>query len=143
MSKRSKQARDVAPRKAGKHPGRERLETDSTPLWSFQRLDVGGPWCWSKIESGDIADVLSKMGFFETMSWTELAGDGCHPIAINRLHKNAQTRLQEINQDDIEELYSFRLSGRQRLWGIKHGRVVTLLWWDPHHEVCPSPKKHT
>ena len=36
-----------------------------------------------------------------------------------------------------------RISGPGRVWGIREEHVLDLLWWDPRHEVCPSPKKHT
>jgi hypothetical protein len=81
------------------------------------------------------------MGEFEGMDWGELKQAGCHRVAVNHLHKDAIKRLQAIKQDDVEELYSFRFSGAERMWGIQDGRVIRLLWWDPLHQVCPSLKK--
>lgn len=75
------------------------------------------------------------------MDWVALRSNGCHEVKVEDLCSEARHRLEEIKQDDIEALYSFRLSGPQRVWGILEGHVVKLLWWDPKHEVCPSPKQ--
>ena len=88
-------------------------------------------------------DVLRKLGSFEGMTWVELRQAGCHEIAVNDLIKTAQDRLQEIRQDDLDTLFSLRISGKVRVWAIKNGNVLRLLWLDLEHEVCPSIKKHT
>jgi len=40
-------------------------------------------------------------------------------------------------------MYAIRLSGKKRVWGIREGRLFSLVWWDPEHTVGPSEKKHT
>ena len=83
------------------------------------------------------------MGYLEKMTWTDLRNHGCHLVSIEDLCKTAQTRLIDINQDDKDELYSIRLSGKVRVWGVKESNVIRLLWWDPEHEICPSLLKNT
>ena len=78
------------------------------------------------------------------MTWQEiLESRQHHPIEINRLCPAAQRRLAEISQDDIDDLISLRLGGRERIWGIRDGATLKLLWWDPDHQVCPATLKHT
>jgi hypothetical protein len=50
----------------------------------------------------------------------------------------AQRRLVAIAQDDIDDLFSLHLGGKPRVWGVRDGSVLRLLWWDPEHEICPS-----
>lgn len=88
-------------------------------------------------------DVLTKLGQFERMTWTELQQLGCHTVEVDDLTKTAQRRLLEIGQDDVPSLYSLRFTGKTRIWAIKDGNVLKLLWADPNHEICPSFKKHT
>ena len=115
-----------------------------SPVWSFQRLDIGGPWCISNINDANyFVEVLKKLGEFEKMNWSDLGSGGSHLIAISKLAKRAQERLIEIKQEDIDDLFSFRLKGKERMWGIMDNGVIRLLWWDPNHEVCLSHKKHT
>jgi hypothetical protein len=55
----------------------------------------------------------------------------------------AQRRLTEIDRDEQAQLFSIRIAAKKRIWGIRDIVILRLLWWDPNHEVCPSPKKHT
>ena len=55
----------------------------------------------------------------------------------------AKGRLSELQRDDIEELYSWHISSKGRLWCAEYDGMMCVLWWDPEHEVYPVPKKHT
>ena len=61
-----------------------------------------------------------------------------HFISIDKLCKDAQKRLEELHLDDVEELYSLRLTGTKRLFGIRVGASLEILWYDPDHSICPS-----
>jgi hypothetical protein len=128
----------------GKVP-RERAdqETDTKPVWRLGRLDFDGPWCPKKMVEAPLLEVVQKLGQIETMSWVQIDSAGSHFIGVHKIIKDAKTRLVELKMDDLEELYSLRLTGIQRLWGIRERNVFRALWWDPGHEICPSVKKHT
>ncbi len=66
-----------------------------------------------------------------------------HTVLVSRLSPEAQKRLREIKQDDLDELTSLRLSGRERVWGIRESGIFHLLWWDPEHRVFPTTRQHT
>lgn len=75
------------------------------------------------------------------MTWAEISqvagdrrrGNNHHHIGVEDLTREAQKRLSEINQDDVDGIFSFRLAGRKRIYGIREGRVLKLLWYDPFH----------
>ena len=113
------------------------------PLWAFRIVDLGGPWCWSALGGDALRDVLQRMKELESMTWQSIADTGSHFIDLPRLSKPARDRLMVIQQDDVDQLYSLRVTGRRRIFGIRDGGVLRILWWDPEHEVCPAPKKHT
>lgn len=77
------------------------------------------------------------------MHWQDISGREHHAIEVDRLSREAQARLEQIGQDDVDEMFSFHFSGKQRIIGIRDMNVVRLLWWDPEHQVCLSHKKHT
>jgi hypothetical protein len=90
--------------------------------------------------------IHGKLAQFETMTWAEInhPNTGCHPIKIKDLCSEAQKRLTELKVIRFEEeLFSLRLSGKERLWGIRERHFFKILWWDPRHEVYPVSKKHT
>ena len=68
--------------------------------------------------------------------------DRNHHVSVSVLSDRARKRLKDLNLEDMEELFSLRLSGKERIWGILTQGVLEVLWWDPAHEVCPSSKKH-
>lgn len=122
------------------------------PSWCFAICDFEHDK-WGLCEGrcvADIKDVLSKLKSIESRTWADILSDGKgrgkgsknHPIEITQLTKEAQSRLREINIYH-EELYSVRLQGAERIWGVVQSGVFSLLWHDPDHEICPSLKKHT
>ena len=112
------------------------------PFWRFSTVDKGGPFAWPKSENTELA-IIQKLHEFDSMRWPEIEGADHHSIPANKLSKEAQTRLAEIGQDDVEAIFSFHFGGKQRIIGIRQLGVIKLLWWDPQHLVCPSPLKHT
>ncbi len=113
------------------------------PLWAFRIVDLGGPWCWSALGGPELRTVLQRLKEFESMTWQAIADTGSHSIDVDRLAKPARARLVEIQQDDVDQVYSLRCTGRRRIFGIREGGVLRILWWDSEHEVCPAPLKHT
>ncbi len=121
----------------------ERLEV--APIsWHIRIADKKGPWGWSNVKEATFwSHIYPKLVAFETMTWGEIWGRNNHSVPKARIIREAQKRLASINQDDIDELVSLRLTGRKRIWGIKDGNVLKILWWDPEHQVCPSLLKFT
>lgn len=76
------------------------------------------------------------------MKWSELPKKHHHSVPISQLHTDAQKRLEELKYDD-STLFSFKLQNKQRLWVIRVRDEAYLLWWDPKHEICKSPKRNT
>ena len=75
------------------------------------------------------------------MTWGEIIqqaggrrhGNNHHLVEVATLTRKARRRLEEIRQDDIDEIFSFRLTARTRVYGLTEGRVFKLLWYDPFH----------
>jgi hypothetical protein len=62
-------------------------------------------------------------------------------IPVDSLCSEAQARLRDLQLDDSDELFRFRLGNMERLWGVltpDNPRVFYPIWWDPDHKVCPS-----
>ena len=124
-------------------PTRESI-IDKKLEFSFQCVDLGGPWCFGKkTDAAAVKMLFDKFRSFETMTWAQVESAGSHFIAVNDITTEAQNRLGEIFQDDTDSVFSLHLTGRARVFGLRFSSVLRLLWWDPNHEVCPSYKKHT
>ena len=123
---------------------RRSASEDRRLVWQVSAIDIDGKWGWARIDCPFFfSNIWARMRNLETMTWDDILGRIHHTVAVRTIIKPAQMRLQELGYDDREELVSFHLTGRQRLWAIRSGNVSYLLWYDPDHEICPSHKKHT
>lgn len=117
-----------------------------TIAWQFNKIDLGGGWCCKNIDAETLwGFIFDKIRNFETMTWAEIYTDkkNNHDVKKSQLTPEAQKRLKEINQNDIDTLFSLRLSGLPRIWGIRDGRALQVLWYDPKHEVCKNNLRYT
>lgn len=95
--------------------------------------------------------IYPKLRDFEQKTWTEIEKETTgkegrskhHFIDIEKLSKDAQSRLEELKINDLDSLFSLRLEGTLRIFGIRKQNYLRILWIDPEHEVCISKKKHT
>ena len=112
--------------------------------WRFSNRDQDGPYSWGGISDKDQQAVWERLAEFERKTVQALKAAGSHHgVALDKLSKDAKKRLRELHRDDLDELWSFRISGKRRLWCIKHENVYALLWWDPSHAVYLVAKKGT
>lgn len=116
------------------------------PVWRLCRVDVGSQnWGWNLIDGTAIHRIREKLGNYETMTFREIFNNdstGCHDVDIYRMCGEAQKRVQALGLSR-DSLISLRITGEERVWGVRTNHVIELLWWDPDHKVCPSPKKGT
>jgi hypothetical protein len=119
----------------------EHVYEDGHPLaWRFSHADKGGPFAWNVQPHEKFHEVLHKLFEFEGKNWSEITLGGSHSIPIDKICNEAQTRLVEIERDDLDELLSLRLSGDNRVWCVKTGHLIRPLWWDEKHGVYPVAK---
>ena len=117
--------------------------------WQLGAFDWTGPWCGSHVDRSSLLELIaSKIKAFESMTWGELKDDHHHYIEVSKLNKVAEDRLSEIKQDDVDQIFSLRLNGTHRLYGIRAGAALKVLWYDVGHGdngdcVCRSVLKHT
>jgi len=105
-------------------------------------FDGAARWSEQIDQEGSFRSVAAKLRNYESMTWHEITSRD-HSVSQDKLILEARKRLQHIRLDDIEELWRFEITGRRRIWGIRHGSWFYALWWDAEHVVCPSKKKGT
>lgn len=142
MAKQKKVPDQATSRPTGKAVRIQESVKRANPTWRFSTVDCQGPFAWPKNTATEL-EILQKLHDFDSQLWSEIEGPNHHAIKLSSLSKPALRRLEEIKQDDIEEVFSFRLTGACRVFGIRDNGSVKLLWFDPDHGVCPAPKKHT
>lgn len=110
-------------------------------LWSFAYFDQ---YDWRQNDRSNnphvgFAEVAQKLREYSNRTWNEIKADKKrdHPAEPHELCKAAQERLLHIGLDDVDVLFRFRFSARQRLWGYQCNQHFVVLWWDPDHQVWP------
>ena len=113
--------------------------------WRMNDVDWDGPWGWQKVTTVElIRTIIPKLHDYETMTWAQVDGpSGSHFVDFEQLCSEAQRRLSEIGKTEQAQLFSLRMTGPKRIWGIRDVKILRLLWWDPEHSVCPSMLKNT
>lgn len=90
-------------------------------------MDSDGKWGWNKFESSFVQEVMQRIFEAQKLTWQDHRDSGSHPVKVVDLIHEAQKRLVQIEKDDVDELYSFRISGKKRIWGIREGNILWIL----------------
>ncbi|KHD07129.1 hypothetical protein PN36_28025 [Candidatus Thiomargarita nelsonii] len=114
------------------------------PVWQFSLLDWEGTWSWDVMDIKKSHEILKKLGDFETRTWGEIESnkeEGSHLVKVDDCpNPQVKERLEQLELDDIDELFSLRLSGKERIFGILEGFTLKILWYDSEHKVWPCNK---
>ena len=122
-----------------------------TVSFSFQKYD--GRMSWAKSDNGKpvVDDIFQNLKGFEGANWSGIIsaaggrehGTNSHYINANKLLDDARQRLIDLKIDE-NELFSLRVQGDVRLWGIiESDGCFDIIWYDPNHKVYSYEKKHT
>lgn len=143
--KRPKWDTDPSPTKQAKNESVEDWR-EKPVLWSFAAFD-NVDWRNAHERNKDdlFCETLMHLKSCEGRTWKQIEADRGrdHSVEVHKLTAEARKRLEEIKQGDIDSLWRLRFEGRLRIWGIRDRRVLKVIWWDPHHRICPSAKRHT
>lgn len=138
--------------KAKKHPSPEgpRVAADpesylrQTPVWRFSDFDWDSDWglasCAERIANlrNHIEDHLAS---FETMTWGEILkatggrsnGNNSHEIERDKFKADVQKRLNS-RKVLADTLFSLRLDAGTRVYGVREGRCLRIVFFDPFHK---------
>lgn len=113
------------------------------PAWRVARIELVDPYGWHQIPTYKLLEIRDKLGGFEGQTWGDIimrSQNNHHFMPVVKICAAAQERLSAIHMEDTDALFSLRLSGAERVWGILNNGILLLLWWDPFHSVYPVPK---
>jgi hypothetical protein len=118
--------------------------SDDRICWRFTHLDDEGPWGLAPLDHARVLGLLAEMVKFESQTINELFHRGewpgkCHDVE-SLPNKTARDRLEAMGLPDMTKIWKLRIGGPGRLWGFLIGNVFHVVWWDPEHQVWPSPK---
>jgi hypothetical protein len=122
-----------------------------TIAWQFHRMDSKHDhWGWDQLHAPIWKQILQHLKTFEGLTWAKIKetaggkkhGTNHHSLKIDDLNANAKKRIKELHLEQYDKVFSLRLANTIRIYGIRDGRVMRLLWYDSSHGtkhgVCPT-----
>lgn len=120
-------------------------------VWFFDNVDKGGIFAFNpNRDDFDAKVILEKIISYSSMTWREIAehthdnGKSKHHfLDYKGLSDLAKKRLEEkaIGDDKWEQIFSFALTNKLRVIGLRENEKFHVLWYDPNHEVYPVKKR--
>lgn len=115
--------------------------------WCFELFDR--EFCIRKdnrrhIQTESFQDVGHCLKPYSKRTWGDITKDfqRDHEISVEKITPAAQRRLEKLQLSDYTKLWSFRLTGLWRIWGIRNRNIFRVLWWDPEHQIYPTDKQN-
>ena len=122
----------------------------------FDYCDRDGAWSWGQVRNWCSTDaragagcaVRAAMDEMGRLTWSEILSQTIGGKDRHRKHHSqtwdslcgeAQERWLEIERTE-EELFRFRVGGRERIWGVRQGATFFVVWWDAEHQIYPTEK---
>lgn len=109
----------------------------------FSQLDEGGDWSFKKKLKGDhVTSFLKTLKKLEDYTFEDAKSSGI--LADYDMgscpNKRATKRLAEQygGQDSLCRIKVVGGSRSRRLFGIRTGNVISLIWYDSDHSVWPT-----
>jgi hypothetical protein len=127
--------------KSSENPDEYRKQT---PFWCFRRVSLIGDHRWSSMdEEKERAAVYGALQSYGSMTWDEIGQKkSCHPVEVGGLSKPVLESLQSACPG-IESAYQLRIGAEGRVFGVRNGRVLSIVLWDREHEGFPTAPRNT
>lgn len=95
-------------------------------------------WGWKQVDIRRFFQkLLPRLHDYETMTWDEIfRRQSCHSWEIGEIPIKAQRKLREKYPEN-ETFHQIDMEQPCRLLGIRDRQILYLIWYDPHHTVCP------
>jgi hypothetical protein len=112
--------------------------------WRLNRVQMIDPYGWHRLSLQEVQYVHSKLSEKEKQTWAEIFIDGKHwnhPVPVSELKCPDARKWMRRNMPDQDQLWTLRLSGAERIWGVFGEGVYLVIFWDPEHLIWDMPRK--
>lgn len=117
---------------------------NQTPVWRFSDFDWESDWGYGCcVQHGEKirVHIEQHLASFETMTWDEILkaaggrsnGNNSHEIARDKFKASVEKRLRD-RKILADSLFSLRLDAGTRVYGVREGRCLRIVFFDPFHK---------
>lgn len=114
--------------------------------WRLQRLQLVDPYGWHQLSAEQLLYIRGKLVEFEAKDWNQIfvvEKKHNHSIPVGELDCPHAREWLRRNMPDQDQLWTLRLSGKERIWGVLREGVFHLIFWDPEHRIKVAAKHGT
>lgn len=121
---------------------------------SWGSVDREGTWSWGvhrdyhktghqvRVESF-VADYHQIKTWLEVVSETRTGKEEQIKkkhitYSVGDLPREVRSRLADLEKDDNDEIFRFRMSNLERLYGFIRAADFEVIWFDPTHQIYPT-----
>jgi hypothetical protein len=117
--------------------------------WCISNADRADLWSWG--EPRDWAneewdrDIHPPMSELARLTWQEIDGHSSesghkmhHGHDVTDLIAEAQSRWSDLNLEQYDSVFRFRLGATKRAWGYVIQAHFFMVWWDRKHSIYPT-----
>ena len=118
------------------------------PLWCFNNVDNAGTFRFSK-ETVDSSLLIDKLLSLSKLSWAEIkmathdkGKSKHHELDCRGISESGKSRIKakNLSEEDVDSIFSFALTNKVRVIGLKKGRTFHVIWYDKLHDFYPSSR---
>ena len=127
---------------------------DTKMSWCTAITDIEDEWSWGEHRHWSDeeweGEILREMVSLSELTWSEIArmetGEGKkrkrrkrhHSQQVSSITQEAQKRWNELDLNQFDTAYRFRLGGTKRIWGIQYGSHFYMVWYERNHLIYPT-----
>ena len=92
--------------------------------------------------------IITKLNEFRRWTWrqieTSFNGTSCGAMSVGQLDKSkfVSEHLKHIKKDSVDQVYKMEINNHHRVWGIREGSCLYLIWNDPDHSFYKHKNKN-
>lgn len=117
---------------------------DRKAAWRINRIQMVDPYGWHELSLAQIRYIKSKLSEYERRTWNEIFikdKHWNHPLSVSEFKCSKAKKWMQVNMPDQDQLWTLRLSGAERIWGVFGDGIYLVLFWDPKHLIWETDRK--
>ena len=114
--------------------------------WRLGKIQLADPYGWHVLGATEMAEMKDKLGYLESSTWKDVFvrdARNNHMIEAAKLKCPIARKWMVDHLPDQPLLWTIRVSGSGRIWGIISEGAYQIVFWDPEHLIWPTPLKNT
>ncbi|BBQ51281.1 hypothetical protein WP2S18C03_03620 [Aeromonas veronii] len=123
----------------------------SLVTWCCTKADLEDIWSWGEHRAWEQHEwdevIHPPFKDFAKLTWKEIDSHSSdtghkkhHDHGVSDLIEEAQQRWRDLDLEQFETVFRFRLGNTGRVWGFIVQAHFHIVWWDRKHSIYPTEK---